>query len=365
MYSGNRDNFKMKYLICLVGWCFWILTLTSVSTSADPLPSSNKQYFQPFTNNPTVAVVEGQPIQLDELKNASIQQMMMQLYQMQKTILKQKVVEILQKNHPEIRLKDIQPVKNKEIESFYHNEPGIKDIGNLPEIKNEIRMFLEKRQRQTHLRDIDKTYNYAISKGWVIDHFRPPNDFRVIADIGTAMLWFPRKQQNIRKVFLMEYSDFLCPFCQKVQRTISSLRTRYKDKVQFGYRHFPLHQEAREISEAAECAREQGKFWQYQRIIYNNPQGHKNFDQLVQTARLAGVKNLSRFQRCLNQGKYRRRVENDIQEGIELGIEGTPSFIIGTYNPENSTINGEILSGAVTGEKFSHVIEKYLASLNN
>lgn len=159
----------------------------------------------------------------------------------------------------------------------------------------------------------------------------------------------------------MEYSDFLCPFCKKVQGTLSDLRKQYSGTVQFGYRHFPLHQEARELSEAVECARDQGRFWQFQNLVFLDARRlQQSKMEIIRSARRAGVRDIPAFEECLDSGKYQKRIQNDFEEGVSLGIQGTPTFIIGTYNHSNATISGEMFSGAVAPSKFIKLIEKYL-----
>ena len=85
----------------------------------------------------------------------------------------------------------------------------------------------------------------------------------------------------------------------------------------------------------------------------------------MEAAQRAGVKNLKAFQKCLETGKYRKRIKMDFDEGVKLGIQGTPTFIIGTYNREKGTIYGEMMSGAVPTNQFVKVIEKYLRSPGN
>jgi protein-disulfide isomerase len=176
------------------------------------------------------------------------------------------------------------------------------------------------------------------------------------------MLWFDEGDSSSRRVFLLEYSDFQCPFCKRVQGTLGKLRKLYSKEVQFGYRHFPLefHKEARYMAESVECARDQGRFWELQKLFYDNkdPVSRTN---LRQFAKKAGVKNMRRFQTCLKERKYKDRVSNDLREGMKLGIRGTPTFILGTYDPETLTVHGELMSGAVSLEKFKASIEKYLS----
>ena len=82
--------------------------------------------------------------------------------------------------------------------------------------------------------------------------------------------------------------------------------------------------------------------------------------EIIRNARRAGVRDIPSFEKCLDSGKYQKRVQNDFEEGISLGIQGTPTFIIGTYNHSTATINGEMFSGAVDPSKFINLIEKYL-----
>ena len=345
---------------------FFLATLLlSISFSNTVLAQSQveekKENFISYSNNPVVALAEGQPIVLDDLRNAQIHEMMMRLYQMQRSLLKQKVIQYLSETHPELKSQDDPQITQKDVQEFYLSEAGIKELGSLEQLQGQIRNYLEKMRRQGYMKNLDSRYQMAVEKGWVVDYFKPPNDFLLKANIGSAVLWFDEKNPQDRKVFVMEYSDFLCPFCKKVQGTLSSLRKRYGDTVQFGYRHFPLHEEARELSEAVECARDQGRFWQFQNLIFIDARRlQQSRLEILRNARRAGVRDIVSFEKCLDTGKYRERVQNDFEEGISLGIQGTPTFIIGTYNNSTATINGEMISGAVDPSKFINLIEKYL-----
>lgn len=346
---------------------FWVCLLLSFSFSSTLLAQEKNPEIKnegtpiPYSNNPVVARMKGQPIHLDDLKNARIHDLMTRLHQMQSALLKQKVIKLLSETHPELKSEDISQITPQDVESFYLTEPGIKDLGELNQLRGQIRNYLEKMRHQGYFKDLEKRYQLAVEKGWVVDYFAPPNDFRLQAMVGTAMLRFNSKEGEGRKVFVMEYSDFLCPFCKKVQGTLKDLRNKYADTVQFGYRHFPVHQEARDLSEAVECARDQGRFWQLQSQVYIDPRRQQESRmELLRSARRAGVRNLSLFERCLDTGKYQKRVQKDMDEGMALGIQGTPTFIIGTYNQSAGTISGEMFSGAVAPTKFITLIEKYL-----
>jgi len=333
----------------------------SNAIQAQPLEEEKKEDVVNYSNNPVVALAEGQPILLDDLKNAQIHELTMRLYEMQKALLKQKVMKSLIESHPELKSDDDPQITQKDVEEFYFNEPGIKELGSMEQLRGQIRNYLEKIRGQGYMRNLEARYQMAIEKGWVVDYFKPPNDFRLRASIGSAVLWFKGPSKQVRKVFVMEYSDFLCPFCKKVQKTLGDLRKKYADTVQFGYRHFPLHEEARGLSEAVECARDQGRFWQFQNLIFLDARRlQQNKMELIRNARRAGVRDIPSFERCMDSGKYQKRVQSDLEEGLSLGIQGTPTFIIGTYNHSTSTINGEMFSGAVDPSKFINLIEKYL-----
>ncbi len=351
------------FKVCISFFLATVLLNFSFSTTilAQQPPEAEKTEPFVYSNNPVVALSEGQPILLDDLRNAQIHEMRMRLYQMQRGLLRQKVMKSLTEKHPELESHDDPQITQKDIEEFYFNEPGIKELGSLEQLQSQIQSYLEKMRRQGHLKNLEARYQMAVEKGWVVDYFIPPNDFLLKANIGSAVFWFNEKDTQGRKVFVMEYSDFLCPFCKKVQGTLRDLRKQYGNTVQFGYRHFPLHQEARELSEAVECSRDQGRFWQFQNLIFLDARRlQQNKLEIIRSARRAGVRDIPAFEKCLDSGKYRKRVQNDFEEGVSLGIQGTPTFIIGTYNHSTATINGEMFSGAVAPSKFIKLIEKYL-----
>lgn len=154
-------------------------------------------------------------------------------------------------------------------------------------------------------------------------------------------------------VMIVEFSDFQCPFCRKVQATLKNLVEKYEGQVSLAYRDFPLrgmHGQAELGAEASRCAGEQGKFWEYHDLLFANP------DKLNRAgaADLAGSLKLdqSQFDSCLSGGKYRKQVEQDLQDGIRAGVEGTPGIFI----------NGILLSGAQPEAAFERIIQAELAA---
>ena len=129
-------------------------------------------------------------------------------------------------------------------------------------------------------------------------------------------------------------------------------------KVAWVYRHFPLeqiHSFAREGALAAECANEQGKFWEYHDWLYNNqaPESNKEYyskDNLVKDASNVGV-NTNQFASCLNPDKYAKQVEGDLSEGQLAGVKGTPTIFI----------NGTPIVGSQPYATFKALIEQELS----
>ena len=316
-----------------------------------------------YSNNPVVAVVEGHPIYLNELRNAPIHEMMVQLHRMQKIMLQEKALEYLLPEHPELAVSKPAEVTREDIVRFYRATAEVKNMGSLEQMEANIRHYLEGLSHADYLQRVDQRFQQAVEKGYIQDYFAPPQEFKLVAPVGTAMTWFQDGQDQTRRVFFLEFSDFQCPFCKRVQPTLRKLRKRYSHEVQFGYRHFPLpfHKQAARLAEAVECAREQGRFWEVQWVFYQNSDAVQDYEGMIQWAERAGVKNMERFEECVKTGKYRKRVQKDIEDGSRIGINGTPSFLIGLYDPVEKTISGEMFSGAVPEKKFIEVIEKYLA----
>ena len=161
-------------------------------------------------------------------------------------------------------------------------------------------------------------------------------------------------------VTMIEFSDFQCPFCRKLWRdALPQIKAKYIDtgKAKFVYRDFPLdiHPMAEATAQAAQCANEQGKFWQYHDKVFEEQdklgQGTIQYtlNDLKQWAKEIGL-NVAQFNSCLDSGKYTQEIEKDLQDGIAAGVTGTPG----------SFINGRQIKGAVPFAQFEKIIEEEL-----
>jgi protein-disulfide isomerase len=165
----------------------------------------------------------------------------------------------------------------------------------------------------------------------------------------------PSKGDDTAKVVIVEYSDFQCPFCKKFyDQTLSQIQSTYVDtgKVKFVYKHYPLsfHSEAEPASLASECANEQGKFWEYHDLIFDN-QGQLSSSIYSTWAEQLGL-DVDQFNECFESKKYLDKVQKEFSEGQSKGITGTPGFLI----------NGRLVSGAQPFSSFEQIIEEELGN---
>ncbi len=138
------------------------------------------------------------------------------------------------------------------------------------------------------------------------------------------------------KISLIEYSDFECPFCKRFHPTAKKIVETYEGKVNWVYRHFPLafhNPGAQKQAEASECANDLGgneAFWRYTDLIYERTKSNGNGFPLHKLTPLAKEIGLDekKFQACLDSGKYKARVQEDFDEGVRVGITGTPGNIL-------------------------------------
>ncbi|MDP2789489.1 MAG: DsbA family protein [bacterium] len=149
------------------------------------------------------------------------------------------------------------------------------------------------------------------------------------------------------KIMVVEYSDTECPFCKMFHSTMHTVVEKNNGDVAWVYRHYPipeLHQKAFREAEATECSWEQGGndiFWRYTDEIYVRTQSNDTLNpaELPKIAGDIGLDVLA-FNTCLKSGKYKTKVQNDIDDGQKLGVRGTPSSFIVKNGKVVDTIAG-------------------------
>lgn len=156
-------------------------------------------------------------------------------------------------------------------------------------------------------------------------------------------------------VVLIEYADFRCPFCGVFARESKPKLQPYIDAgtLRVEWRDFPLFGEESDLaSMAGRAAGEQGRFWEFYEVTFANApeRGHLKVSKkkLIGFAEEAGVEDLKKFEADLSDTKLAEAVQRDVEEGQQLGITGTPTFLV----------NDEPLVGAQPYALFEEKIER-------
>lgn len=335
---------------------FATLTFTICLMAANVLLA---QTSKPATESDPVAIVGGQPVTEQEVLDAIGQQQLMQLRNQQydveskalEGLIKLKVVQAEAKKRGmtpealvalEVDSKVADP-PDSEVEAFFwgQNRVGVR----FEDVKDQFRSAL-------------KTLKIQKARSMYAESLRKSIDVRVMLRPPTVdVAYDPARVKGDANapVTIVEFSDFQCPYCKQAESTLQAILAKYGSKVRLAFMDFPLreiHPRAQAAAEAARCAGEQGKFWEYHDVLYAD-QAKLDGPALIASARAVKL-NEPAFQSCLESGKFKSQIDADLAEGQKAGVSGTPGFFI----------NGVFLSGSQPQAEFEKVIETQLA-LNN
>jgi len=160
----------------------------------------------------------------------------------------------------------------------------------------------------------------------------------------------PARGPDDAKVTVIEFSDFQCPFCSRVNPTLDQIEKEYGDQVRIVFKHLPLriHNKAAAAHAAAEAAHRQGKFWEMHDAIFAN-QREMSPEKYVAYATEMGI-DVDQFKRDVAAAGVKKKVDADAKEAAGLGVTGTPGFFI----------NGRYLKGARPFGSFKEMIDEEL-----
>jgi protein-disulfide isomerase len=235
-------------------------------------------------------------------------------------------------------------VSEEEIRTFYESNKDRLRM-DLDKIHDQVRDYLNQQRQQSRRNEYFKALR---AKAKITTYLEPPPLSRASVSINGAPVRGPERA----KVTIVKFEDFQCPFCKSAQPTLAVLLKKYESKVRLVHKDLPLeeiHPQAELAAEAARCAGDQGKFWQYHDTLYTNAP-KLSPDDLKGYAKEVGLDPVS-FDQCLASGKHKNGVAQDRAEGVKLGLTGTPSFFI----------NGREFSGAQPLEAFSAIVDDELA----
>jgi len=299
-----------------------------------------------------LAIVDGEPIVEDQLGvRGELLQLEQQSYEIRSRALEELIGERLIAaeakrrgvSTKELLAKEVEAKSEKpsdlQVEAFYDRQ---KDRIRKPllEVRGQIEDFLIEASRRE-------------ARSALVKQIRAKSDVRVLIDpprLPIDLSKAPMQGGEKAAVTIVEYSDFQCPYCKRIQPTLSQLQEKYGDKIRWSFKDLPLvsiHPAARKAAEAARCAGEQGKFWEYRKALFDAP--GITSEMHPETAAKVGL-DATPFEKCLTSGKFGKAVDADAKEASDLGINGTPAFVI----------NGILLAGAQPLEAFMAVIDAEL-----
>ena len=153
------------------------------------------------------------------------------------------------------------------------------------------------------------------------------------------------------KVVIIEFGCYSCHYTKEAEPTVKKIIQKYGDQILYVYKDFPLslsHTTALKATEAAHCALDQGKYWDYREYLFANQQ--QQFDDNLITYAEELKLNTSQFKECLDTDKYKSIIDQNYNEGIASGISVTPTFFINNqsivgakdYSEFKKTINTEL-----------------------
>jgi protein-disulfide isomerase len=226
--------------------------------------------------------------------------------------------------------------KRAVLESRGQRPQGSEDADTLAQIESSLR---QSRRAQARKRFVDGLR----AKTMVRVLLEPP---RATVDVTRG----PSRGARTAPVTIVEYADFQCPYCRSVTQTLRALQDKYRGQVRIVFRHLPLpnHKEAPKAAEAAECAGEQGRFWEMHDKLFENQSGLQVADLKRRAAEMS--LDTHRFDTCLDSGRFAAAWQQDREEGQRFGVSATPTFFI----------NGRMVRGALPLQAFEDVIDEEL-----
>jgi protein-disulfide isomerase len=212
------------------------------------------------------------------------------------------------------------PVSEQDARAFYDQNKD-RVSGEFAETKDAIKQYLE----QGELRRAERTFVEKLRGAATIKSFLLAPESPVFA-ISTNDQ--PSLGNADAPVTIVAFTDYQCPSCAAMHPVLEQLVKEYGNKVRLVTRDFPLsqHAEAFKAAEAAEAAREQGKYWEYIQILLRN-QSALSVEKLKGYATELAL-DRTRFDKALDTGKFAESVQRDVEDGMKLGINGTPTIFI-------------------------------------
>jgi protein-disulfide isomerase len=229
---------------------------------------------------------------------------------------------------------------SEEIENFYEqNKQRIRMAKEeaLPQIGQYLRKQKTSSARQDFMETLEKEHK-------VIRSMEP-----LRFDVSASQR--PVQGPVSAPVLLVLFSDFQCPYCEEMSKTITEVVHKYGEKVRLVFRQMPLtsiHRFAHKAAEASLCAYAQGRFWEMHDLLFQDQKNLGEQDLKAKAAKL-GL-NTAAFNKCLDGKQFAAQIREDIRAGAAAGVDGTPALFV----------NGRFLNGNRPYENIAEVIDEEL-----
>jgi len=233
-------------------------------------------------------------------------------------------------------------VTDDQVRAVFESNPGLRAGKTQEEAERAIRSSVEK----FRLQEARRAYLSGLrERAGARVFFSPP---RLTVAAGNKPVKGPRSAP----VAIVEFADFQCPACGRLDPLLKHLQEAFPDKMKLSFRDYPLpmHRQAPKAAEAAFCAGEQGKYWEMHDKLFDN-QTRLDANDLVRYATETGV-DTPRFQSCLESGRGAVEWQADFRDGSRVGVSATPTIFI----------NGRMFTGVQPYETLSAVVKEELAA---
>ena len=231
------------------------------------------------------------------------------------------------------------PVSDRQVDDFIVAQPTLD--GTDPRIRGRVSLFLNMQARSERKKVFmeEMFARHGVQIALTAPPDPPPEE--IFGPLAPAL------GRPDAPVTVVSFSDYQCPFCRRMLDTLVALHDAYPDTVQIVYRHYPLHDGAGALAEAALCAGDQDRFWDFHLELFRPERIEPS--QSFAIAEDLGL-SLDAFRSCLVSGTHTRQVQDDFAEGQRLQITGTPT----------NFINGRRLRGAVPLPELIAAVEEAL-----
>jgi protein-disulfide isomerase len=336
---------KKHSLVCLAAGLVLPLAATASERKEGPGPAGPETLAQ-------VGTVAVSAAQVDELAKDRLARLRSEEYKIKRQVLDQEIERLLleaeakarQTTVPELLRAEVDnrvpPVSDERVRAAYESrterQPGVSEAEALGRIREGLQRQAAAQRRQELVGQLRRQTGVKV-------FLEAP---RIAVDDSGG----PSKGPASAPVTLVIFSDFQCPYCQRLAGTLASLEERYRGKVRLVFRDFPLpmHKEAAKAAEAAACASESGRFWEMHDKLFAN----QRTLQVADLKRFAGELGLDQhaFDACLDGGRQAASWQRGHEQGEKYGVTGTPVTFI----------NGRFVGGAQPLSSLAEIVDEEL-----